>query len=126
MEELLNALLPHLVQIAQILLTGFAAWLGIIVKSWLEDQKALVQAKTTQEQFALIEKIIAHSVNFVEQVAVDLKSEEKLELAYKTAVALANEKGLDLTEEQLKVVTESFVKEFFGHIEDVVRLEGTE
>ena len=126
MEELLNALLPHLVQIANILLTALAAWLGIIVKSWLEDQKALVQAKTTQEQFALIEKIIAHSVNFVEQVAVDLKSEEKLELAYKTAVALANEKGLDLTEEQLKVVTESFVKEFFGHIEDVVRLEGTE
>ena len=126
MEELLNALLPHLVQIANILLTALAAWLGIIVKSWLEDQKVLVQAKTTQEQFALIEKIIAHSVNFVEQVAVDLKSEEKLALAYKTAIALANEKGLDLTEEQLKVVTESFVKEFFGHVDDVVRLEGTE
>jgi hypothetical protein len=126
MEELLNALLPHLVQIANILLTALAAWLGIIVKGWLEDQKALVQAKTTQEQFALIEKIIAHSVNFVEQVAIDLESKEKLELAYKTAVALANEKGLELKEEQLKVVTESFVKEFFGHVDDVVRLEGTE
>ena len=126
MENLLNALLPSLVEIATILLTAFAAWLGLIVKGWILEQKNLLKAKTTNEQFILIEKIIAHSVGFVEQIGQDMKSAEKLDLARKTAIKLANEKGLELTEEQLKVVTESFVKEFFGHIEPVFRSEGTE
>lgn len=126
MENLLNALLPSLVEIASILLAALAAWLGFVVNGWIIANKNLLKAKTTQEQFALIEKIIAHSVNFVEQIGKELKGKEKLELAYTTAVKMANENGLELTEEQLKVITESFVKEFFGHIEPVFRSEGTE
>ena len=69
---------------------------------------------------------MAHSVGFVEQVGKELKSTEKLELARKTAVKLANQKGIDLTDEELKVITESFVEEFFGHIETSFKAEGTE
>ena len=126
MENLLNALLPSLVEIASILLAALAAWLGFVVNGWIIANKNLIKAKTTQEQFALIEKIISHSVNFVEQIGKELKGKEKLELAYTTAVKMANENGLELTEEQLKVITESFVNEFFGHIEPVFRSEGTE
>lgn len=126
MENLLNALLPSLVEIATILITAFGAWLGLVVNSWIVDQKNLLKAKTTNEQFILIEKIVAHSVGFVEQVGKELKSTEKLELARKTAVKLANQKGIDLTDEELKVITESFVEEFFGHIETSFKAEGTE
>ena len=47
MENLLNALLPSLVEIATILITAFGAWLGLVVNSWIVDQKNLLKAKTT-------------------------------------------------------------------------------
>lgn len=76
----------------------------------------------------MIEKIISHTVSYVEQTFKDLEGEKKLEHAKLTVLRLANEQGLEITEEQLKVITESFVNEFYGHVDDVlpIGLEGTE
>lgn len=127
--ELLNAILPELTKIAVILLTALASYLGLLVKVFLDKQTALIKQKVKQEEWKMIENIIAHTVSYVEQTFKDLDGEKKLEHAKLTVLRLANEQGLAFTEEQLKVVTESFVNEFFGHLNDVViveKLEGTE
>ena len=72
--------------------------------------------------------MIAHTVSFVEQTSKTLKAEEKFRKAQETIIRLANEQGLKITEDQLKVITESFVNEFYGHVDDVLPLkpEGTQ
>ena len=127
--ELFNAILPELTKIAVILLTALASYLGILLNGFLEKQSILVQQNLKKEQWAMVEKIISHTVSYVEQTFKDLDGEKKLEHAKLTVLRLANEQGLEITDEQLKVITESFVNEFFGHLNDVVlveKLEGTE
>lgn len=126
--ELLNAILPELVNIAVILLTFLASYLGVLLKVFLDKQTVLIKQNVKKEQWAMIEKIISHTVSYVEQTFKDLEGEKKLEHAKLTVLRLANEQGLEITEEQLKVITESFVNEFYGHVDDVlpIGLEGTE
>lgn len=62
-----------------------------------------------------------HAVQFVEQTARELKPKEKYDMAVQAIVTIASQKGLELTEEQMKVVTESFVNQFYPHIEEVVK-----
>jgi Asp-tRNA(Asn)/Glu-tRNA(Gln) amidotransferase A subunit family amidase len=125
--ELFNAILPSLVEIATILLTALAGYLGILVKKWLQEKTELAKQELKKEQWAIIEKLISHTVSYIEQTFEALEGEKKFEEAKKTIIRLATEQGIELTELQLKVVTESFVNEFYGHVDDVlpIRLEGT-
>lgn len=126
--DLLNAILPELTNIAVILLTFLASYLGVLLKVFLDKQTILIKQNVKKEQWEMIEKIISHTVSYVEQTFKDLEGEKKLEHAKLTVLRLANEQGLEITDEQLKVITESFVNEFFGHITEVLPkgLEGTE
>ena len=126
--EIINALLPNLVEIAVLLLTALASYLGVLLKDYLNKQIALAKQKVKKEEWDLIVQLIAHTVSYVEQTFKTLKGEEKFREAQKTIIRLAQEQGLSLSEEQLKVVTESFVNEFYSHIEEVLPkgLEGTE
>ena len=126
--EIINALLPNLVEIAVLLLTALASYLGVLLKDYLNKQIALAKQKVKKEEWDLIVQLIAHTVSYVEQTFKTLKGEEKFREAQKTIIRLAQEQGLSLSEEQLKVITESFVNEFYSHIEEVLPkgLEGTE
>ena len=126
--EIINALLPNLVEIAVLLLTALASYLGVLLKDYLNKQIALAKQKVKKEEWDLIVQLIAHTVSYVEQTFKTLKGEEKFREAQKTIIRLAQEQGLSLSEEQLKVVTESFVNEFYSHIEEVLPKgsEGTE
>lgn len=126
--ELLNAILPQLTEILVTLVIALAGYLGTLAVKFINEQTALIKSKTKKEEWDIIVQMIAHTVSFVEQTSKTLKAEEKFRKAQETIIRLANEQGLKITEEQLKVITESFVNEFYGHIDDVLPLkpEGTE
>ena len=126
--ELLNAILPQLTEILVTLVIALAGYLGTLAVKFINEQTALIKSKTKKEEWDIIVQMIAHTVQFVEQTSKTLKAEEKFRKAQETIIRLANEQGLKITEEQLKVITESFVNEFYGHVDDVlpIGLEGTE
>ena len=126
--ELLNAVLPQITEILITLVIALAGYLGTLAVNFIKEQTELVKSRTKKEHWELIERFISNTVAYVEQQFKTLKGEEKFRQAQITIVRLAQEQGLALTEEQLKVVTEAFVNEFYGHIEGVLPkgLEGTE
>lgn len=126
--ELLNAILPQLTEILVTLVIALAGYLGTLAVKFINEQTTLVKSKTKKEEWDIIVQMIAHTVSFVEQTSKTLKAEEKFRKAQETIIRLANEQGLKITEEQLKVITESFVNEFYGRVDDVLPLkpEGTE
>lgn len=126
--ELLNAILPQLTEILITLVIALAGYLGTLAVKFINEQTALVKSKTKKEEWDIIVQMIAHTVSFVEQTSKTLKAEEKFRKAQETIIRLANEQGLAITQDQLKVITESFVNEFYGHVDDALPLkpEGTE
>lgn len=123
--ELFNAILPQLLEILTTLLVALAGYLGLLLKNWLIRKTQLAQQEIKREQWVMLENIMKHAVQFVEQTARELKPKEKYDMAVQAIVTIANQKGLELTEEQMKVVTESFVNQFYPHIEEVV-IENTD
>ena len=126
--ELLNAVLPQITEILVTLVLALAGYLGTLAVNFLKEQTELAKKKTKKEDWDLIVQMIANTVSYVEQTFKTLKGEEKFKKAQETIIRLANEQGLKLTDTQLKVITESFVNEFYAHIEEVIPkgLEGTE
>ena len=123
--ELFNAILPQLLEILTTLLVTLAGYLGLLLKNWLIRKTQLAQQEINREQWVMLENIMKHAVQFVEQTARELKPKEKYDMAVQAIVTIASQKGLELTEEQMKVVTESFVNQFYPHIEEVV-IENTD
>lgn len=119
--ELFNAILPQLLEILTTLLVTLAGYLGLLLKNWLIRKTQLAQQEINREQWIMLENIMKHAVQFVEQTARELKPKEKYDMAVQAIVTIASQKGLELTEEQMKVVTESFVNQFYPHIEEVVK-----
>lgn len=89
-------------QLMYMALTAIAGWLGIVVKDLvkkhLNDKTKLAVAKTT--------------VQYVEQVFKDLHGEDKLQKALEAAAQMLEEKGITVTELELRVLIEAAVAEF--------------
>lgn len=118
--ELFNAILPQITEILVTLVIALAGYLGTLAVNFLKEQTELAKKKTKKEDWDLIVQMIANTVSYVEQTFKTLKGEEKFKKAQETIIRLANEQGLKLTDTQLKVITESFVNEFYAHIEEVI------
>lgn len=118
--DLLNAVLPEITNILVTLVIALAGYLGTLAVNFLKEQTELAKKKTKKENWDLIVQMIANTVSYVEQTFKTLKGEEKFKKAQETIIRLANEQGLKLTDTQLKVITESFVNEFYAHIEEVL------
>ena len=89
-------------QLMYMAITAIAGWLGIVVKGLvkkhLDDKTKLAVAKTT--------------VQYVEQVCKDLHGEEKLNEALSAASDMLAEKGIAITDLELRVLIEAAVAEF--------------
>lgn len=89
-------------EILSAILTTIAGYIGIVVKNlvtkYLNDKTKLSVAKST--------------VQFVEQVYKDLHGEDKLMAALSTAVDMLAEKGIIVTELEMRVLIEAAVAEF--------------
>ena len=89
-------------QLMYMAITAVAGWLGIVVKDLvkkhLDDKTKRAVAKTT--------------VQYVEQVFKDLHGEEKLQEALVAASQMLAEKGITVTDLELRVLIEAAVAEF--------------
>ena len=101
MNELLLELQPHLISMAVAILTALASWIGLKAKELLNTR--------------LKREIVEDTVLYVEQVAKELGSEEKLKLAKEKALEWFDAKGLKVSETELEILIESTVQAFFAH-----------
>ena len=89
-------------QILYTIIVGIAGYIGIVLKNlvtkYINDKTKRAVAKT--------------SVQFVEQVYKDLHGEEKLTEALKAASQMLAEKGISVTELELRALIEAAVAEF--------------
>lgn len=85
-------------------LAGFFAWLGNKMKN-AYDEKVNTDIKR---------KVAEDVVKFVEQVNADLDGAEKFELAKDKAVQWLNDKNIKVSETEIEVLIESFVKQLFN------------
>jgi hypothetical protein len=100
MNEIVQEILStYLLPIVGTALSAFCAWLGTKLKT-IYEEKANTELK---------KKIIDDTVQYVEQVFKDSSSEEKLSEAVKAAGDWLQEKGIDVSDSELKILIESSV-----------------
>lgn len=89
-------------QIIYMIVTAIAGWLGIVIKNlatkYLND-------KTKQS-------VARSAVKFVEQVYKDLHGEEKFNAALTAASEMLMEKGIHVSDLEMRVLIEAAVAEF--------------
>ena len=102
MSELMELMKPYLLEIIVAILTGVATFIGNKVKKIYEEK---VNTETK-------EKVVNTVVNAVEQIYKDLKGEEKLNVCIENATEMLNEKGITITELELRMLIESTVNSF--------------
>lgn len=102
MSEFLGAIQPYLLEVIVAILTGVATYIGTRVKKVYEEK---VNTETK-------EKVVSTVVNAVEQLYKDLKGEEKLNKCIENATEMLNEKGITVTELELRMLIESTVNSF--------------
>ena len=101
MQEIMEQILPNLINIAGILLTALAGWLGLQARLWLN----------TKQKRAIVES----SVKYAEQIGKALDSDKKFELAKERALAMLAEVGIKISEVELETLIEAAVNTFFEH-----------
>lgn len=89
-------------EILYTIITAIAGYIGIVIKNlctkYINDKTKAAVAKT--------------AVQFVEQVYKDLHGEEKLDQALSAASEMLNEKGITVSELEMRVLIEAAVAEF--------------
>lgn len=89
-------------EILYAIITAIAGYVGIVVKNlftkYINDKTKAAVAKT--------------AVQFVEQVYKDLHGEEKLNAALDAASEMLNEKGITVSQLEMRVLIEAAVAEF--------------
>lgn len=83
-------------------LTSIAGYLGIVIKNLA---KKYLDTQTKKD-------VAKSVVQFVQQVYKDLHGEEKLHEAMEAASAMLAEKGINITELELRVLIEAALAEF--------------
>lgn len=102
MSEFLSTIQPYLLEVIVAILTGVATYIGTRIKKVYEEK---VNTETK-------EKVVSTVVNAVEQLYKDLKGEEKLNKCIENATEMLNEKGITVTELELRMLIESTVNSF--------------
>lgn len=89
-------------EIMYAIITAIAGYVGVVVKNlctkYINDKTKAAVAKT--------------AVQFVEQVYKDLHGEDKLNTALSAASEMLNEKGITVSDLELRVLVEAAVCEF--------------
>lgn len=96
-----------------IVLTAVFSMIGTYVSNYLK--------KITENE--IIDRVVDDTVLYVEQVFTDVKGQEKLNAAIQKASKLLNEKGINITGEELEVLIESSVNSFKEQFENDKKLK---
>lgn len=84
------------------ILTAIAGYLGIVVKNLYEKY---VNDKTKKD-------VVATCVKAVEQIYSDLHGEDKLNMCIESVVSMLGEKGISITDIEVRMLIEAAVAEF--------------
>lgn len=107
----------YLMEILGIVVSAFAAWLGMTLKN-LYTKHVNTQIK---------KDVVNTVVDAVEQIYKDLHGEEKLNKALEAASAMLKAEGITVTDLELKMLIEAAVGSFnavFGNKAEDVKVEG--
>lgn len=96
--ELLNQLMPHIINALVIIVGAIFGQVGLLAKEFFDD--------------ATKRKIAEQTVSYVKQIGDSLGNEEKFDLAKDTFIVRMNEKGIKVTELEIKILIESAVAGF--------------
>lgn len=103
-------------QIMYAVITAIAGYIGIVAKNLVTKY---LNDKTKRE-------VAKDAVKFVEQVCKNLHGEEKLKEALEATAEMLAEKGIKVTELELRVLVEAAVAEFNDAFNKTVVDESTE
>lgn len=81
------------------------------LKQWLDAKRNEVETKRGVEQLEIVDRVAYSTVNYVEQVYKDVGGNEKLMRALAAAQTELRNKGISITDEQLRLFIESAVKQ---------------
>ena len=90
------------IEILNTILVAVVTFLGTQIKRIYEN---FVNDKTKKQ-------VVEDTVKYVEQIYTDIKGEEKLNKAIESATQILNEKGISITEIELRVMIESVCNSF--------------
>lgn len=104
---MLELILPNLLEIVAIILTGVATYFGTKIKNVYEEK---VNDETKR-------KVVSTVVKAIEQLYKELKGEEKLEKAKESILEMLDEKGISITELELNMLIEEVCNSFKEGVE---------
>lgn len=99
MEELVSAIQPALLNLVTVCVTCLFGYIGVKVK----------QTYTQHIDTDTKKKVVDSTVNYIEQVYTDVHGADKFELAKDKVVSVLNEKGINISEEEIEMLIESAV-----------------
>lgn len=94
---ILTEIAGYIPTILATVITIITGWAGLKLKNWINTETKKDVVKTT--------------VKYIEQVYKDIHGEEKLKVASDNVKKLLKEKGLDITDLELRAFIESAVRE---------------
>lgn len=100
MKEILIELISNILPILATALGGIIAYIGNKIKKYYDEK---YRTET-------VDAIIKSTVDYVEQVFIDLKGKEKLDKARDVALSRLKNKGIDIDEVELTIIIEAFVR----------------
>lgn len=98
MEELMNQIMPYIM----IILTAIAGYLAT-------QTKLFIDGKIDKQNQEKLMDFVRTTVEYVEQIGIELQPEKKFELAKSKILIWTNEKGIKVTEDELEILIEAFV-----------------
>lgn len=101
-QEIYEMIQPNIVAMLVAILTGVASFIGTKIKKLYEEK---VNDDTKR-------KVVKTVVNAVEQLYKDLSGNEKLIKAQKNIVEMLNEKGITISELEMKMLIEEVCNSF--------------
>lgn len=102
MNEFMLQLQPVIMNGAVVILTAVASYIGMKVKSFIEEK---VNTDTKK-------KVVETTCRYVNQLYANLDGAEKLEKAKENILEQLNEKGLSISELEMNILIESTVNSF--------------
>lgn len=100
MKEIMIELLNNILPIIATALGGIIAYAGNKIKKYYDEK---YRTET-------IDAVLKSTVEYVEQVFIDLKGKEKLDKARDVALERLKAKGIEIDEVELTIIIEAFVR----------------
>ncbi len=113
LNDIMTQLQPVIVSVCVTILTAVGTYVGTKIKAVYTDK---VNTETK-------EKIVHNTCRYVNQLYDDLQGQEKFELAQKEIVEQLNQKGISITELELKVMIEAAVNGLKKGMDNTVLLK---